>query len=485
MKDTSKVLNFINGQYSLPAEDHWLDNIDPARGSVDGVVADSTAVDVDAAVASAEAAFQSWSRMSVEDRSTILQKIADGIDDHLDELSAAECFDGGKPIGRARGIEIPRAASNFRFFAAAATQFSSESHESAGQGTLNFTLRQPLGVIACISPWNLPLYLLTWKIAPALAVGNCVIAKPSELTPRTAYLFGEICNEAGLPPGVLNIVHGSGPTAGQAILDHPKIKAVSFTGGSETGKHVARVVGPQLKKYSLELGGKNPNLVFADCDYQKMLTTSVFAAFANQGQICLCGSRILIERTIFEKFKTDFVAAAQKLIIGDPTDEKTQIGALVSKSHFEKVCSYLQLAAAGDGGAKVLCGGSTATIEGFENGFFVQPTVVEVETNQCRLNQEEVFGPVVTLMPFDDEQQAVALANDVPYGLSATVWTADVNRVMRVSQSLEAGIVWVNTWLNRDLRTPFGGVKSSGVGREGGLESLRFFTEPKNVCVAY
>lgn len=485
MQDTSTILNFIGGTFRPPHSDQWIDNIDPARGCIAGKVTNSDFNDVEQAVVAAEEAFVEWSNLPTEARAAILNRVADGIDKHLEELALAESLDGGKPIGRARTIEIPRAASNFRYYAAAAIQFATECHDSVGKQALNFTLRHPLGTVACISPWNLPLYLLTWKVAPALATGNCVIAKPSELTPRTAFLLGEICNDAGLPKGVLNIVHGTGSSAGQAILEHPRIKAVSFTGGSATGKHVASVVAPQLKKFSLELGGKNPNLVFADCDYAKAVQTSVFAAFGNQGQICLCGSRILVEQSIYEEFKSDFIERASKLVVGDPRQEATQLGSLISKAHFDKVCSYLDLAKQGDGNAKILLGGNPACIDGFEEGYFIQPTVIEVESNQCRLNQEEIFGPIVTLMPFDSESDAVRLANEVPYGLSATIWTQNNDRTLRLANQIQAGVIWFNTWLMRDLRTPFGGMKTSGVGREGGLDSLRFFTEPKNICVAY
>jgi aminomuconate-semialdehyde/2-hydroxymuconate-6-semialdehyde dehydrogenase len=368
-------------------------------------------------------------------------------------------------------------------FLPAITQFASESHESVGQSAINFTLRQPLGVVGCISPWNLPLYLFTWKIAPALAAGNCVVAKPSELTPRTAFMLGEICNAAGLPAGVLNIVQGSGNSAGQAMLEHPGIKAISFTGGTETGQHVAEVVAPQFKKLSLELGGKNPNIVFADCNYERALAVTVNSSFANQGQICLCGSRIFVEAPIYEQFKTDLVAKTNELVVGHPSLPESTIGAMVSRSHYEKVLSYMDVAK--QEGASILCGGGPATVSGYEHGFYIQPTVIEVSTNQCRMNQEEIFGPIVTIMPFDTEAELIELANDVRYGLSATIWTRDLDRTMRLSKKIDCGVIWVNTWLMRDLRTPFGGMKNSGVGREGGLEALRFFTEPKNICVAY
>jgi aminomuconate-semialdehyde/2-hydroxymuconate-6-semialdehyde dehydrogenase len=410
-------------------------------------------------------------------------RIASLIEDNLDRLAEAEAKDNGKPLSLAKAVDIPRASSNFRFFAHAITQFNSEAHESVGLDTMNYTLRQPLGVVGCISPWNLPLYLFSWKIAPAIAAGNTVVAKPSEVTPMTAFLLGEICSEAGLPNGVLNIVHGTGPSAGQAIVKHPHIKAISFTGGTKTGEYIARTAAPMFKKLSLELGGKNPNLIFADCDYDKMLEVTVRSSFANQGQICLCGSRIFVEQSIYEQFKTDFVAKVSKLKVGDPFDEETNLGALVSKAHLEKVESYIKIAE--DEGGNILYGGNRVKVDGHENGYYLQPTVIEVYDDQCKVNQEEIFGPVVTLMPFETEEQALQMANSVKYGLSSTLWTSDLNRTMRITKKLEAGIVWVNTWLNRDLRTPFGGMKDSGVGREGGFEALRFFTEAKNVCIKY
>jgi len=348
---------------------------------------------------------------------------------------------------------------------------------------MNFTLRHPLGVVGCISPWNLPLYLFTWKIAPAIAAGNTVVAKPSEVTPMTAYLLGDILTEAGLPKGVLNIVHGTGPSAGQAIVEHPNIKAISFTGGTKTGEHIARTAAPMFKKLSLELGGKNPNLIFADCDYENMLEMTVKSSFANQGQICLCGSRIFVEESIYEQFKKDFIEKVSQLKVGDPFNAETNMGALVSKPHLEKVQSYIKIAE--DEGGKILFGGKEVTVENLENGYYLQPTIIEVYDDQCRVNQEEIFGPVVTLMPFKTEAKALQMANGVKYGLSATLWTNNLDRTMRLSKQLQSGIVWVNTWLNRDLRTPFGGMKNSGVGREGGFEALRFFTEPKNVCIKY
>jgi aminomuconate-semialdehyde/2-hydroxymuconate-6-semialdehyde dehydrogenase len=478
-----KILNYINGSYVSPKSDEWIDNYNPSNGEIYGQIPNSSAEDVEAAYQAAKAAFPSWSQTTIDERSRILDKIASLISENLADLAHAESLDNGKPLSLATQIDIPRATSNFKFFAQAITQFSSEAHESVGLNAMNFTLRQPIGVVGCISPWNLPLYLFTWKIAPALAAGNTVVAKPSEVTPMTAYLLGDICTKAGLPDGVLNIVHGLGHTTGQAITEHPNIKAISFTGGTATGAHIARTAAPMFKKLSLELGGKNPNIIFADCDYDEMLNVTVRSSFANQGQICLCGSRIFVERSIYDKFKTDFVARVKQLKVGNPFAETTKVGALVSKPHLEKVKSYIEIAK--EEGGTILCGGNEVTVEGFENGYYLAPTVIEVPTDQCRVNQEEIFGPVVTMMPFDMEEKVLQMANGVRYGLSATLWTNNLNRTMRMSKQLEAGIVWVNTWLLRDLRTPFGGMKNSGVGREGGLEALRFFTEPKNVCIKY
>jgi len=478
-----KITNYINGSFSPPLSGKWLNNYNPAEGKVYGQIPDSDHRDVDLAVAAAKKAFKAWALTSLENRQRVLQKISDLLIVHIDRLAEAESIDNGKPIALAKSVDIPRAASNFRFFANAITQFASESHESIGANAINYTLRQPLGVVGCISPWNLPLYLFTWKIAPALAAGNCVIAKPSEVTPMTAYLLGEICTAAGLPNGVLNIIHGTGQSTGQAIVAHPEIKAISFTGGTQTGAHIARVAAPLFKKLSLELGGKNPTIIFADADYEDMLHTTLRSSFSNQGQICLCGSRIFVAAAIYEKFKADFVAKTKALKVGHPALSTTDIGALVSAEHLEKVISYIERAPAE--GATVLCGGHRVTVEDAPNGYYLAPTIIEVPSNSCSLNQEEIFGPVVTLMPFETEDEVLGYANDVRYGLSATLWTNNLKRTLRMSTQLEAGIVWVNTWMLRDLRTPFGGVKSSGVGREGGFEALRFFTETKNVCLKY
>ena len=476
-----KIENYIDGILVPPQSEKYLDNYDPSIGDVYSLIPDSDENDAKRAVEAAKNAFPAWSAKTPEERHDILIRVSSLIERDLDSLAEAESIDNGKPKSLAKAVDIPRAVSNFKFYATAAMHFASESHQMVGQA-INYTLRQPIGVVGCISPWNLPLYLFTWKIAPALASGNCIVAKPSEITPMTAYLLSKLCIEAGLPKGVLNIVHGLGTKTGAAIVQHEDVKAISFTGGTATGEWIAREAAPKFKKLSLELGGKNPNIIFADCDYDEMLDTTVRSSFANQGQICLCGSRIFIERPIYKKFCKDFAARVKALKIGDPLDDSTNIGALVSKPHMDKVLSYVELAK--EEGGMILAGGSQVHINGrCENGYFVEPTIIENLSHDCRTNQEEIFGPVVTVMPFDTEEEVLTYANSTRYGLSATVWTESLNRAHRVAEKLESGIVWINTWMTRDLRTPFGGVNDSGVGREGGFEALRFFTEEKNVCV--
>ena len=477
----TQILNYINGELKESNSGEWLPVINPALGSEYAQLTNSDKNDVDEAISAAQKAFPEWSALSINDRSAYLIKIADAIEAQLDDLAMAESVDNGKPLKLATIVDIPRASSNFRFFGNAITQFASESHHMGD--AVNYTLRQPLGVVSCISPWNLPLYLFTWKIAPALAAGNTVVAKPSEVTPMTAFLLAKICKEVGLPNGVLNIIQGTGERVGSPMTSHPKVKAISFTGSTRVGAEIARVAAPMFKKVSLEMGGKNPNLIFADCDYDKMLKTTIRSSFANQGQICLCGSRIYVERGIYQKFKSDFVERTRALVVGDPLKEGTKVGAIVSKPHFEKIRSYIELAK--QEGGTILCGGETVQPEGCENGYYIQPTIIEGLHNDCRTNQEEIFGPVVTIMPFDTDEEALELANGTQYGLSSTIWTSNLTRAHRIASDLHAGIVWINTWLLRDLRTPFGGVKQSGVGREGGFEALRFFTEPKNVCIQY
>ena len=478
-----QIPNFIGGEFVGPASGTFLDNIEPATGKPYSQVSDSDLRGVELAVVAAEKAFTDWSRTPAAERSRILLRIADLIDRDLEKLARAESIDTGKPLTLARSLDIPRASSNFRFFATAILHTENEAHIMDGIA-FNYTLRQPRGVVGLISPWNLPLYLLSWKIAPAIAVGNTAIAKPSELTPMTAHLLCEICQEAGLPEGVLNVVHGTGLNVGAAITAHPKIGTISFTGGTLTGRRVAEAGAPLFKKLSLELGGKNPNIIFADADLDAAIAGSVRSSFANQGQVCLCGSRVFVERPAYEKFVERFVEKVSKLKIGDPLDEKTEQGALVSKTQLDKVKFYVDLAQ--KEGGKVAIGGSAPPPpnERCRDGYFFAPTVITDLPVSCRTNREEIFGPVVSITPFDKEEEVVGYANDVDYGLSSSVWTQNLNRAHRVAEQIQTGTVWVNCWLVRDLRVPFGGMKQSGVGREGGEEALRFFTEPKNVCIA-
>ena len=476
-----KILNYINGELIEATSSKWLDNYNPSKGEIYSHIPDSDASDLELAYKAANNAFPVWSKTSKEERSQIMLKISSLIEENLDALALAESIDNGKPVKLAKTVDIPRAASNMHFFATGILHYGSESQQY-NDIAINYTLRKPIGVVGCISPWNLPLYLFTWKIAPALATGNTVIAKPSEITPMTAYLFSEICIKAGLPKGVLNIVHGLGHKVGAAMSEHPGVKAISFTGGTITGKIIAKTAAPMFKKLSLELGGKNPNIIFADCNFEKALKTTLLSSFANQGQICLCGSRIFVEKPIYEKFKAAFVEATKKLKVGDPNDSNTNLGAIVSKDHLEKILSYVSLAK--EEGGKVLTGGSKLSIEGnYSGGYFMEPTIIEGLEFDCRTNQEEIFGPVVTIMPFETEEEVLKYANSTIYGLSSTVWTESTTKAQRFAQELEAGIVWINCWLVRDLRTPFGGVKNSGVGREGGFNAFNFFTEPTNVCL--
>jgi aminomuconate-semialdehyde/2-hydroxymuconate-6-semialdehyde dehydrogenase len=478
------LTNYIDGKCVQPGSANYLENYEPATGKVYSLIPDSDEDDVNAAVSAAVAAAPAWSRMPAAERAAYLLKIADILESRLDEFSRAESRDNGKPLWLAEKVEIPRAVTNFRFFAAAIQSYSSESHEMAGQA-INYTVRQPHGVVGLISPWNLPLYLFTWKVAPALACGNTAVAKPSEVTPYTAHLFAEVAIEAGLPAGVLNIVHGTGAKVGAPLVEHADVPAISFTGGTSTGRGIAAVAGRMLKKTSLELGGKNPTIVFDDCDLSEVVPAAVRAAFANQGQICLCGSRVFVQSTIYEEFLERFTEQAKALVVGDPLEAGTGQGALVSASHLEKVKQYVALAR--EEGGVINCGGQAPEqiSDRCKNGYYFQPTVITGLDPYCRVNQEEIFGPVVTVFPFDDDAQVVEYANCTSYGLSASVWTNDLRRAHRMANAIKSGTVWVNCWMVRDLRVPFGGMKTSGLGREGGDETLRFFTETKNICIQY
>lgn len=469
------------GERSVPATgDDYLPVYEPATGAIYAQVANATLADVDAAIRAASDAFPAWSALSPSARAAWLEKIAQAIDAQADRLAALESQDCGKPISAAARVDIPRAAQNFRFFAAQATTFGSESY--AGEVGMQLVSRAPLGAVGCISPWNLPLYLLSWKIAPALAAGNTVVAKPSEITPATAHALGEICQAIGLPAGVLNIVQGRGDVAGAALVRSPAVKAVSFTGSTGIGRQIAGVCASQLKRCSLELGGKNASIVFADADFEHAVAESVRAAFSNQGQICLCGSRIFVDASIYPQFVEAFVAKTRALRIGDPADPATEFAALSSLAHKEKVLGYIDLAH--QEGGRLLTGGDSIEIGGrCAEGYFVAPTVFDQLSFDARVNQEEIFGPVVTLTPFRDETQALIYANSTPYGLAATVFTRDHDRALRVAALLQAGLVWINHWMRRDLRVPFGGVKQSGLGREGGTDAMRFFTECKSISL--
>ncbi len=482
MNEALRLANLIGGRLQPPRGGRYLDVFEPATGRVFAQCPDSDGADVDAAIDAAKRAAPAWAATPVDERAHLLNRLADLVERDLDALAALESRDAGKTVKLAKSLDIPRAVSNLRFFAAAITQWPSEAHPMEDRA-LNYTLRQPLGVVACISPWNLPLYLFTWKIAPALAAGNAVVAKPSEITPCTAARLGELSIEAGFPPGVFNIVQGTGPGVGQPLVEHTGVKAISFTGSTRTGATIAAAAAPKFKKLSLELGGKNPAIVFDDFDFSEAnLDTIVRSGFANQGEICLCGSRLLVQRSIYERFRERYLAKVQALRIGDPDDPATDLGALVSKAHFDKVVACIERAKAE--GGRVLLGGRVANVGGrCENGWFVEPTVIEGLAPDAATNQEEIFGPVVTLIPFDEDAEAIAIANGTGYGLAASLWTRDLDRAHRAGAALEFGIVWINCWLLRDLRTPFGGVKNSGVGREGGVDALRFFTESKNICI--
>tara|TARA_B110001454_G_scaffold64823_1_gene62970 strand:- start:17285 stop:18730 length:1446 start_codon:yes stop_codon:yes gene_type:complete len=472
-----KILNYINGEWLPPKGGKFLPNINPATGTEYSLVPDSDAMDADAAISAAQAAFPFWAKTSVRERSQLIRKLADLIKENADRLSMDETTDNGKPLKLASEVDIPRSELNFRFFADLSISLHGDAYRS-DYNTMSYTEYTPLGPVVCISPWNLPLYLLTWKIAPALAAGCTVVAKPSEITPMTAYRLSQLVAQAGFPKGVLNFVHGRGSVLGEKLCTDPRVKAISFTGSTPTGRTISSLAAPLFKKLALEMGGKNPVVIFKDAEYEKMLTTLVRSSFSNQGQICLCGSRIFVEKSLYEQFKNDFTKRVLQLRVGDPLDKQSDLGAVVSEPHMEKILSYIKKAR--DEGGRILIGGERLTLG---NGYFIKPTVIENLDYQSCVNQDEIFGPVVTITPFDSEDQAVMMANSTRYGLAASVWTTDLNRSQRMARRIDSGIVWVNTWMNRDLRTPFGGVKESGYGREGGVEALKFFSEVKTICI--
>lgn len=475
--------NFIGGEYRPPNKGRYLDSVNPATGEILYQLPDSDRTDVDIAVAAAKAAFPSWSETSCDERARILYRIADIIEGRIEEFARAESMDQGKPLWLARDVELPRTIKNFRFFAGQITQQVLPAFPMDGRG-INYTQRSPLGVAGLISPWNLPLYLITWKIAPALAAGNTAVCKPSELTSLTASMLGDVFNEAGLPKGVCNLVFGKGADAGAALTSHRDVPLISFTGGTETAKAISAVAAPMFKKMSLELGGKNPNIIFADADLDLCIATSVRSSFQNQGEICLCGSRILVEEKIYDQFLERFVAATKAWTVGNPLESTTKMGPLVSEDHLQKVIGYIELAK-NDGG-KIVHGGERLKLaKPFDQGYFLAPTIITGLLPTCRVMQEEIFGPVVTITPFRTEDEAIDIANGVRYGLSASLWTQDISRAHRVAKRIDAGTVWINSWMQRDLRVPFGGVKDSGVGREGGSFSMDFYTEWKTISVNF
>jgi aminomuconate-semialdehyde/2-hydroxymuconate-6-semialdehyde dehydrogenase len=478
------IKNYIGGQLQPPCQGQYFDSINPATALAIAHVPDSDEEDVELAVKAAESAFQKWSTTAAEERMAIMLRWADTIEARLEEFAQAETMDNGKPISVSRSVDIPRSVQNIRFFASACLHVAQEAHFNEGHSAVNYTMRRPVGVVGCISPWNLPLYLFTWKIAPAIAAGCCVIGKPSEVTPLTSFLLAETAIEAGIPAGVLSIIHGTGPKVGAAIVKHPKIKAISFTGSTRAGEEIAKVAAPMFKKLSLELGGKNPTAIFDDCDFEHTVNEVARAAFSNQGQICLCASRIYIQKSLYPKFLAAFIEEVKKLVPGNPQLPETRIGAIVSELHYNKVLGCIELAKQ-EGGTVLLGGKSVKLASPLDKGYYIEPTIIEGLNNSCRTNQEEIFGPVVSVQPFEDEADFIRLANESQYGLATSVWTSDISRGHRVAERLECGIVWINCWMLRDLRTPFGGVKNSGVGREGGWEAMRFFTEPKNVCIKY
>jgi aminomuconate-semialdehyde/2-hydroxymuconate-6-semialdehyde dehydrogenase len=472
-------LQFINGEYVPSRSGKTKENINPATEEVIGSISQGGQEEVDAAVAAAKKALKGpWKKMTLDNRIAVIRKIGDLILERQDELARLESLDTGKPIWLSNSIDIPRSAFNFHFFADYMRSMGTEAYET-DDVAINYAIRRPVGVVGIISPWNLPLLLMTWKLAPALAAGNTVVIKPASLTPTTATLMGAICKEAGVPDGVVNIVNGSGGVVGTALTEHRDVDAITFTGETLTGQTIMASASKTLKKLSYELGGKNPNIIFADSDLDEVVETTLKSSFVNQGEVCLCGSRIYVERPAYDEFIQKFVAKTKELVVGDPFDPKTKVGALVSKEHYERVLGYIDLAK--KEGGEILCGGVRP--EGVEKGYYLEPAIITGLDRKCCVVKEEIFGPVVTVIPFDTEEEALDQVNDTEYGLSASIWTNDLRRAHRIAREVEAGIIWVNTWFLRDLRTPFGGLKQSGIGREGGAHSFEFYSELSNICI--
>jgi aminomuconate-semialdehyde/2-hydroxymuconate-6-semialdehyde dehydrogenase len=484
MEKIDKVMdcrNFIGGEYVSSLEGKTFKNINPATEEVIGQIEDSGKTDVDLAVEAAKKAFNNgWKQSKISERAAILRRIGDIMLARKDELAMLETLDTGKPLWLSTNVDIPRSAGSFHFYANFISTMGTEAYPME-VGAMNFTVRRPLGVVGMINPWNLPLLLLSAKLAPCLAAGNTVVLKPARWTPMTATLLGEICKEAGLPDGVVNIVNGAGRSVGEAIAEHPGIRAIAFTGETSTGKSIMKAGAASLKRLSFELGGKNPNIIFADCDLDEVVETTLRSSFINQGAVCLCGSRIYVQRPIYEQFIQKFVTRTRQQVVGDPLQSGTNVGALISKQHYERVLEYIDLARQEGGTIEV--GGKRA--EGFERGYYVEPTIITGLDRNCRVVNEEIFGPVVTVQPFDTEEEVIEYANETHYGLSASVWTKDSSRAFRVAHQIEAGLTWVNTWFLRDPRTPYGGEKQSGIGRQGGMFSLDFYSEVSTICIKY
>lgn len=474
------IANFIDGEHNEPKSSSYFESVDPSTGKSFAKIPDSNYEDINQAVIAAKDAFTEWSKTSFKERSSLLRNIAKLIKKNKEELAQIESLDQGKPLWLARSLDIKRSSENFLFFASAVEHFCNTATQE--QDSLNYTWKSPLGVVGLITPWNLPLYLLTWKIAPALAMGNTLVAKPSEQTSLSAFYLSSLLQEAGLPKGVVNFVFGRGEAAGEALVKHKDVPAISFTGGTKTGQKIYSLASKHCKKISLELGGKNAQIVFADCDLDKCLATSTKAAFLNQGEICLCSSRIFVEDKIYKEFVEKFSQKTNNIVVGPPSEEKSFIGAINSEAHLNKILSYVEEAK--KLGGNILCGGERLYFKGkSREGYYMSPTVITDLDPNSKVMQEEVFGPLVCISPFKSEDEAISLANNVRYGLSASLWTSSLNRAHKISQKLDVGQVWVNTWMKRDLRTPFGGCKESGFGREGGKHSLDFFSEVKNICI--